>query len=80
MAPDYFDGLLAALARRLSWSGAVNALLDGTTARRGCVVLMASIVYRQCAIPLLWSVVKGKPVFGPSSMRCGKVGVFPSAS
>jgi hypothetical protein len=31
-------------------------------------------------IPLLWSVVKGKPVFGPSSMRCGKVGVFPSAS
>src|SRR5260221_7194889 len=38
----------------------LTILLDGTTAGRGCVVLMASVVYRGHAIPLLWTVVKGK--------------------
>jgi hypothetical protein len=38
----------------------LTILLDGTTAGRGCVVLMASVVYRSRAIPLLWTVVKGK--------------------
>jgi hypothetical protein len=38
----------------------LTILLDGTSAGRGCVVLMASVVYRSRAIPLLWSVVKGK--------------------
>jgi len=38
----------------------LTILLDGTTAGRGCVVLMASLVYRGRAIPLLWTVVKGK--------------------
>src|SRR3712207_4049068 len=38
----------------------LTILLDGTSAGRGCVVLMASVIYRGRAIPLLWTVVKGK--------------------
>src|SRR3954452_10538264 len=35
----------------------LHILLDGTTAGRSCMLLMASVVYRGRAIPLLWSVV-----------------------
>ena len=38
----------------------VTIVLDGTTAGRGCMVLMASVVYHGRAIRLLWTVVKGK--------------------
>lgn len=38
----------------------LTIVLDGTTAGRGCMVLMASVVYHGHAIPLLWNVVKGK--------------------
>src|SRR5215470_10821537 len=48
----------------------LTILLDGTTAGRGCVVLMASVVYRSRAIPLLWSVVKGKKGHLPEALHC----------
>ncbi|MDQ2996600.1 MAG: hypothetical protein M3R61_06035 [Chloroflexota bacterium] len=38
----------------------LTIVLDGTTAGRGCMVLMARVVYHGRAIPLLWTVVKGK--------------------
>lgn len=38
----------------------LTLVLDGTTAGRGCMVVMASVVDHGRAIPLLWTVVKGK--------------------
>ena len=52
----------------------LTILLDGTTAGRGCVVLMASVVYRRRAIPLLWSVVKGKKGHLPQALHCALIG------
>ena len=51
----------------------VTILLDGTTAGRGCVVLMASVVYRGHAIPLLWTVVKGKKGHLPEALHCALI-------
>jgi len=51
----------------------MTILLDGTTAGRGCVVLMASVVYRGCAIPLLWTVVKGKKGHLPEQVHCALI-------
>ena len=51
----------------------LTILLDGTTAGRGCVVLMASVVYRGRALPLLWSVVKGKKGHLPEQLHCALI-------
>ena len=51
----------------------LTILLDGTTAGRGCMVLMASVVYHGRAIPLLWSVVKGKKGHLPEALHCALV-------
>lgn len=51
----------------------LTILLDGTTAGRGCVVLMASVVYRGHAIPLLWTVVKGKKGHLPEALHCALI-------
>jgi hypothetical protein len=48
-------------------------LVDGTTAGRGCMLLMASVVYRHRAIPLLWSVVKGKKGHLPQEVHCALI-------
>jgi Transposase DDE domain len=60
--------LLQALAHT-----SLTILLDATTAGRGCVVLMASVVYRGRAIPLLWSVVKGKKGHLPEQVHCALI-------
>ena len=51
----------------------LTILLDGTTAGRGCVVLMASVVYRGRAIPLLWTVVKGKKGHLSEQVHCALI-------
>jgi hypothetical protein len=51
----------------------LTILLDGTSAGRGCVVLMASVVYRSRAIPLLWMVVKGKKGHLPEELHCALI-------
>lgn len=51
----------------------LTILLDGTVAGRGCVVLMASVVYHGRAIPLLWSVVKGKKGHLPEDLHCALI-------
>jgi hypothetical protein len=56
--------LLQGLAQR-----PLTILLDGTTAGHGCVVLMASLLYRGRAIPLLWTVVKGKKGHLPEQLH-----------
>jgi len=51
----------------------LTILLDGTTAGRGCMLLMASVVYRSRAIPLLWTVVKGKKGHLPEQVHCALI-------
>lgn len=60
--------VLAALAKV-----PLTILLDGTTAGRGCMVLMASVIYRGRAIPLLWRVVKGKKGHLPQDVHCALI-------
>lgn len=60
--------LLAALAK-----APLTILRDGTTAGRGCVILMASLVYHRRAIPLLWTVVKGKKGHLPQDVHCALI-------
>jgi hypothetical protein len=52
----------------------LTVVLDGTVAGRGCVVLMASVVSSGRAIPLLWSVVKGKKGHLPAAIHCALIG------
>ena len=51
----------------------LTILLDGTTAGRGCVVLMASVLYHGRAIPLLWTVVTGKKGHLPEEVHCALI-------
>jgi hypothetical protein len=51
----------------------LTLVLDGTVAGRGCVVLMASVLYRGRAIPLLWTVVKGKKGHLPQELHCSLI-------
>jgi hypothetical protein len=51
----------------------LTLILDGTTAGRGCMVLMASVVYHGRAIPLLWTVVKGKKGHLPQATHCALI-------
>jgi DDE family transposase len=51
----------------------LTIILDGTTVGRGCLVLMASVVYHGCAIPLLWTVVKGKKGHLPQAEHCALI-------
>lgn len=51
----------------------LTLVMDGTTAGRGCMVLMASVVYHGRAIPLLWTVVKGKKGHLPQTEHCALI-------
>jgi len=64
----FVRALLAGLAQT-----PLTILLDGTKAGRGCMVLMASLVYRSRAIPLLWTVVKGKKGHLPEQVHCALI-------
>src|SRR4051794_36498 len=50
---DYWLPFARAVVAGLA-SAPLTILLDGTVAGRGCVVLMASVVYHGHAIPLRW--------------------------
>lgn len=51
----FVSSLLAALAQTTLF-----VVLDGSTVGRGCITLMASVVYKGRALPIAWIVVKGK--------------------
>jgi hypothetical protein len=64
----FAQSVLASLARTQ-----LTLLLDGTSAGRGCMVLMASVIYHGRAIPLLWTVVKGKKGHLPQELHCALI-------
>lgn len=66
---DYWLPIARAVVARLA-SAPLTLLLDGTVAGRGCVVLMASVVAHGRAIPLHWTVVKGKKGHLPEVVHC----------
>lgn len=51
----------------------IHLILDGSAIGRGCVVLMASVLYRQRAIPIAWLVVKGKKGHLPQATHCALI-------
>ena len=51
----------------------IHLILDGSALGRGCVVLMASVLYRQRAIPIAWLVVKGKKGHLPQECHCALI-------
>lgn len=44
--------------------------IDGSTAGRGCMVLMLSVIYQKRAIPVVWTVVRAKKGHLPEQMHC----------
>src|SRR6266496_3408240 len=56
----------------------ITLILDGSAIGRGCVVLMASVIYQQRAIPLAWIVVKGKKGHLPQALHCALIGQLQS--
>ena len=55
----YFLPFADALLRSLAHSPLVLAM-DGSEAGRGCLILMVSVIYRKRALPLAWTVIKGR--------------------
>ena len=58
--------------RLLKVLGSANDLvfsIDGSTAGRGCMVLMLSVIYQNRAIPVVWSVVRAKKGHLPEAMH-----------
>jgi DDE family transposase len=51
----------------------ITLILDGSAIGRGCVVLMASVLYRGRAIPIAWLVVKGKKGHLPQQTHCALI-------
>lgn len=45
-------------------------IMDGSTIGRGCLVLMLSVRYRSRALPLVWTVVRGRKGHFPAATHC----------
>ena len=61
----YVKRLLAILGAQ----GSLVISIDGSTAGRGCMVLMMSVIYQNRAIPVVWSVVRAKKGHLPETMH-----------
>lgn len=60
---------IVALIGSLSSGGSLTFSIDGSTAGRGCMVLMLSVIYKKRAIPVIWHVVKAKKGHLPETMH-----------
>lgn len=58
-----------ALLETLSAQGSLVFSIDGSTAGRGCMVLMLSVIYQSRAIPVVWTVVRAKKGHLPEQMH-----------
>lgn len=65
----YFLPFAEALLRALAHQPLV-LMMDGSTAGRGCLVLMLSLRYRGRALPLAWTVVRGRKGHFPARTHC----------
>lgn len=61
----YVTKLLAVLGGQ----GSLVFSIDGSTAGRGCMVLMMSVIYQNRAIPVVWSVVRAQKGHLPEAMH-----------
>lgn len=58
-----------ALLETLSVQSNLVFSIDGSTAGRGCMVLMFSVIYQNRAIPVVWTVVRAKKGHLPEQMH-----------
>jgi Transposase DDE domain len=61
----FAQALLASLAQQ-----PLVLIMDGSSAGRGCLTLLLSVVYGHRALPLAWIVVKGKKGHFPEATHC----------
>ena len=65
----HYLSYVKALLGTLSAQGSFVFSIDGSTAGRGCMVLMFSAIYQNRAIPVVWTVVKAKKGHLPEQMH-----------
>ena len=65
------EQLLATLAKE-----SIQVVMDGSTAGRGCLALMLSVVYHGRALPLCWLVVKAPKGHFPQASHCALLSQF----
>ena len=65
---EYFLPFAQLLLAQLSNAPLVIAI-DGSTLGRGCIALMANIIFRGRALPITWIVVKGKKGHLPEELH-----------
>lgn len=63
-----------ALLETLSAQSKLVFSIDGSTAGRGCMVLMFSVIYQNRAIPVVWTVVRAKKGHLPEAMHRALLG------
>lgn len=63
----FFLPFVALLLVVLAAARPLGVIIDGSTMGRGCITLMASVVYRGRAIPIAWTVVSGRKGHLPES-------------
>jgi hypothetical protein len=64
----FVHALLTALAHQ-----PLVLMMDGSTCGRGCLMLMLSLRYRGRALPLVWTVIRGKKGHFPASTHCALI-------
>ena len=67
---SFYLPFILPLPEKLGSSGELVFAIDGSTAGRGCMVLMVSVIYKKRAIPIVWMVRKGKKGHLPESFHC----------
>ena len=59
-AQDYYLPYVQILLSSLPAEGPLVLMIDGSAVGRGCQALVISVLYKKRALPLAWSVVRGK--------------------
>jgi hypothetical protein len=65
----YFTPFARDVAQALAQRGTLCVVFDGSTVGRGCITLMASVLYKKRALPIAWIVRRGKKGHFPSELH-----------
>ena len=65
----YFMPFARDMVEALALRGTLCVVFDGSTVGRGCITLMASVLYKKRALPMAWIVRRGKKGHFPSDLH-----------
>ncbi len=65
----YFMPFVKDLVEALAQRGPLVLVFDGSTVGRGCITLMASVLYKKRALPIAWIVRRGKKGHFPTELH-----------